>query len=154
LRKEVGEDVERKVSGNCQTTVEKGGIINGMSKRKRLWIIPVIVAVIIGVTGVFALSGSLPKGDQGGVALASGSEQAPQGEHYFWRMTRQQVEMWNQLVEQNPEFSEGELLNQVAPEVVQDMNSNLVEGLLECAPHRWNPENPPCMFTAALANYL
>jgi len=117
-----------------------------MFKGKPLWIIPIIAVVIIGVTGVFAAPGSMPGAGQSDVALAAGSEQAPQGEHYFWRMSKEQVEMWNQLLGRNPELTEGELLNQVAPEVLEhleDMDSNFVGGFFKSRACPWDPENPP-----------
>jgi hypothetical protein len=47
-----------------------------MFKRKKLWIIPVIVA-IVAVTGVFAVPSAMPGAEQNGVALAAEEEPSP-----------------------------------------------------------------------------
>jgi hypothetical protein len=91
-----------------------------MSKRKRLWIIPVIVA-LVAVLGVFAVPGSVPGGSQGSVALA----ERPEGvvyktsNGYSWDATKAQVEQMNELAKENPDISVGEVFEQVVPELLE-----------------------------------
>ena len=96
-----------------------------MFKRKRLWIIPIIVA-LVAVTGVFAAPGSMPGAGQGEVALAAGAEQA---EEHCIHANQEQLGKIKELWEQD--ITVGELLEQVFPEVLKGMPQNSRLHLLE-----------------------
>ncbi|GAG70953.1 unnamed protein product, partial [marine sediment metagenome] len=72
-----------------------------MFKRKCLWIIPIIVA-LVAVAGVFAAPSPMPGADQGGVALAQQPDEIPgvvyktaNGGH--WHSSPEQIEQINKL---------------------------------------------------------
>lgn len=48
-----------------------------MHKKKSLWIIPIIVALIVAVTGIFAAPSAMPGGEQNQVALAQQEKPSP-----------------------------------------------------------------------------
>lgn len=92
-----------------------------MFKRKRLWIIPVIVA-LVAVTGVFAAPASLPGADEADVALAAGPEQPK--EHCI-HANQEQLSKIKKLWGQDIKFVE--FLKLVAPEVLEGIFPRMSE---------------------------
>jgi flagellar basal body-associated protein FliL len=101
-----------------------------MLKRKKLWMIPVIVGVVA-LAGVF-VPGSMLGGAQSQIVLAAGAgQQSPQVHDYFYKMSKKQVELRNELLKQNPALSEGEILAQVAPQALRIFPEDFIEHLCQ-----------------------
>lgn len=114
-----------------------------MHKKKSLWIIPIIVALIVATMGIFAAPGVMPGGEQNQVALATGQRhQQPQAQDYFYKMSKEQVDLRNHLLKQNPTLSEGELLKQVAPEALKVLPEDFIEYLCEAKAYPYDSQKP------------
>lgn len=97
------------------------------------------MALLIAVTGVFAAPGSVPGADQSDVALAAGSdegqvegqivesntEEQGRGETWHWVISPEQEEMANEILEQDPDTTIGEMLEEIAPEVLERLVQDL-----------------------------
>jgi hypothetical protein len=92
-----------------------------MFKRKRLWIIPIIVA-LVAVAGVFAAPNLIPRADQVDVALAAESDQS--AEHCI-KANEEQLDKMKELW--GKDISYIEFLKQVFPEVWKDIPQDRVE---------------------------
>gem|GEM_PF-4541860 len=97
-----------------------------MHKKKFLWVIPVVVALIVAITGVFAVPNAMPGAGQGDVALAAGSGES---EEYCIHANQEQLSKMKRLW--GEDVTVGELLKQAFLEVLEDMPQDEHLHLLE-----------------------
>jgi hypothetical protein len=127
-----------------------------MFKRKTLWIIPLIVA-LVAVIGVGAIPSLMLGVDQNEVALAVGAdgdqvvgqivesnaEEQNRGETWHWIVSSEQGRMANEVLGENPNLTVGEMLENIAPDVlqrlVQDLGSNSPIKHLFDPEFKWRP---------------
>jgi len=134
-----------------------------MFKRKRLWIIPIVVAMVA-VIGVFAIprlvhgvqsSGDLAnayrewcnssyeeaiEGQVVGQIVESNAEERARGETWHWIISPEQKEMANEILEQNPGIMTSEMLQKIAPEVIQRLQEEFPHGVPDLSSSvKWLP---------------
>jgi hypothetical protein len=122
-----------------------------MFKRKNLWIVFRIVALVAAI-GVIAIPSLMLGADQNEVAPAVGAdgdqvvgqivqsnaEEQNRGETWHWIISSEQGRMANAVLGENPNLTVGEMLENIAPDVLQ----RLVQDLGSNSPieHLFNPE--------------
>ena len=127
-----------------------------MFKRKSLRIVLLIVGLVAAI-GVIAIPSLMLGADQNEVALAVGAdrdqvvgqivqsnaEEQNRGETWHWIISSEQERMANEVLGENPNLTVGEMLENIAPDVlqriVQDLGSNSpIEHLFD-PEFKWRP---------------
>gem|GEM_PF-3338097 len=124
-----------------------------MHKKKFLWVIPVVVALIVAITGVFAVPNAMPGNNQNQVALAAGTEESEN--HWSCHANQGQLEKIKQLW--GEDITLGQFYEQVFPEALEKIPKDIVDHLYTVKKGWTDPSGPAhpyaCNRATSTCNY-